>query len=93
MGVYNRTHSVVLETSLILRKGSSVLGERRMHGANTIARELAVILLFSSSFATLKVSSRSRYYHGTFIVQAAVLHVFMSEERRRDWNRSSYLTR
>lgn len=48
------THSVVLDTSFIPRKGSSASGERRMQGANTIARELGDILLCSSSFATLK---------------------------------------
>lgn len=49
----SRTHAVVLGTSFILRKGLSTSGERRIHGANTIARELGDILLCSSSFATL----------------------------------------
>lgn len=54
------THSVVLATSFILRKGLSTAGERRTQGANTIAREFGVILLCSSSFATLKTTNRSR---------------------------------
>lgn len=50
----SRTHAVVLGTSFILRKGLSTSGERRIQGANTIARELGDILLCSSSFATLQ---------------------------------------
>lgn len=48
------THIVVLDTSLIPRKGLSTSGERRIQGANTIAREFGVILFCSSSLATLK---------------------------------------
>lgn len=48
------THIVVLGTSFIPRKGSVVSGERKMHGANTIASEFGDILLYSSSFATLE---------------------------------------
>ena len=49
-----RTHWVVLFTSFMPRKGSSASGERMMQGANTMAREEAVILLCTSSFATLE---------------------------------------
>lgn len=49
-----QTHRVVLDTSFMQRRGSSVSGERKMQGANTIASELGVILLYFSSFATLK---------------------------------------
>lgn len=57
------THAVVLGTSFILRKGSSTFGERRIQGANTIAREVGDILLCSSSFATLpKKKKKKRAY-------------------------------
>lgn len=50
----DETHCVVLDTSFMPRKGSSASEERMMQGANTMARELADILLCSSSFATLE---------------------------------------
>lgn len=54
MGECSINYIVVFDTSFILRKGLSTSGERRIQGANTIASEFGDILLFSSSFATLK---------------------------------------
>lgn len=62
------THSVVLDTSLMQRKGSSESGERRMQGANTIARAPGDILLCSSSFATLR-NKQVKLSHRTFLPQ------------------------
>lgn len=41
----NDSHRVVLFISFILRRGSEESGQRRMQGANTIARALADIRL------------------------------------------------
>lgn len=63
------TYVVVLDTSFIPRKGSSTSGERRMQGANTIARELGDILLCASSFVTLKTYKDFNHIHITNRIQ------------------------
>lgn len=60
------TYTVALPTSFIPRKGSSTSGERRIQGANTIARDLGDILLCSSSFATLKQKLTAQDLSGIF---------------------------
>ena len=44
---------VVLATSLMLIRGSALSGQRRMQGANTMARELGDMRLCGSSLDTL----------------------------------------
>lgn len=70
----SRTHAVVLGTSFILRKGLSTSGERRIQGANTIARELGDILLCSSSFATLQKKKTHYAKAGKWCYQGINLH-------------------
>ena len=45
---------VVLATSLMLIRGSALSGQRRMQGANTMARELGDMRLCGSSLETLQ---------------------------------------
>lgn len=44
---------VVLATSFMLRRGSALSGQRRMHGAKTMASEFVDMRLLGSSLHTL----------------------------------------
>lgn len=51
---------VVFETSFMLVKGSEVSGQRKRHGAKTMAKALGDIRLTSSIKATLKVNVQGK---------------------------------
>lgn len=49
-----QSYMVVLATSFMLSSGSALSGQRRIHGANTMASELGDIRLCASSLYTLQ---------------------------------------
>jgi len=51
---------VVFETSFMLVKGSEVSGQRKRHGAKTMAKALGDIRLTSSIKATLKFNVQKK---------------------------------
>lgn len=48
------SYEVVLATSFMLSRGSALSGQRRMHGAKTMASELGDMRLWASSLHTLE---------------------------------------
>lgn len=53
------TYMVVLATSFMLMSGSALSGQRRMHGAKTMARELGFMRLCTSTLDTLQVTQQN----------------------------------
>lgn len=53
---------VVFETSFMLVKGSEVSGQRKRHGANTMAKALGDMRFTSSIKATLKFNIQGKRF-------------------------------
>lgn len=58
------TYMVVLATSFMLISGSALSGQRRMHGAKTMARELGFMRLCVSPFDTLQRQTEVQTLNG-----------------------------